>query len=420
MDFIVRKIREYELLSASYIMGLRVATLAGKFLLGLFIVRFIGLEAMGIYGLVMGAAAILPMVARLGIFSSLSRIAVGQSLEQLTRNLRHYGYGSLAIYAALFPVIIGTGFYIGQPELAALAFFVILFEHISTDIFVLTNNLGKPKLANELLALQSAVWIYLYMILAWMIPDWRTLDAVFAFWIIGGLIPSFIAFAITRHWPWTQAFAEKLSPEWYKTHFRGAWRIYLSDMINAVSLYLDRYLITLLLGLEAAGIYVLFWQVVNAICNLVGAGVLQVYRPRLIAAHAEKNIALFNTLFWQSAYKSAALALVMAVASAIVVPYLIGFTGKEIAADYMPLFWFMLLAMMVRIAYDVCAYTLFAEHRDGTVLRNGILKLCTTATIGTMILLLIGIYGAPLTTIIAESFAVIYTSLIWTQKRTLA
>jgi O-antigen/teichoic acid export membrane protein len=258
------------------------------------------------------------------------------------------------------------------------------------------------------------------MILAWMIPDWRTLDAVFAFWIIGGLIPSFIAYLITRHWPWTQAFAEKLSREWYKTHFRGAWRIYLSDMINAVSLYLDRYLITLLLGLEAAGIYVLFWQVINAICNLVGAGVLQVYRPRLIAAHAEKNIALFSTLFWQSAYKSAALALVMAVASAIVVPYLIGFTGKEIAADYMPLFWFMLLAMMVRIAYDVCAYTLFAEHRDGTVLRNGILKLCTTATIGTMILLLIGIYGAPLTTIIAESFAVIYTSLIWTQKRTLA
>lgn len=420
MDFVVRKIREYELLSAGYIMGLRVATLAGKFLLGLFIVRFIGLEAMGIYGLVMGAAAILPMVVRLGIFSSLSRIAVGQSLEQLTWNLRHYGCGSFAIYAALFPIIMGIGFYIGQPELAALAFFVILFEHASTDIFVLTNNLGKPKLANELLALQSAVWIYLYMILAWMIPDWRTLDAVFAFWIIGGLIPSFIAFAITLHWPWKQAFAEKLSPEWYKIHFRGAWRIYLSDMINAVSLYLDRYLITLLLGLEAAGIYVLFWQVVNAICNLVGAGVLQVYRPRLIAAHAEKNIALFNTLFWQSAYKSAALALVMAVASAIVVPYLIGFTGKEIAADYMPLFWFMLLAMMVRIAYDVCAYTLFAEHRDGTVLRNGILKLCTTATIGTMILLLIGIYGAPLTTIIAESFAVIYTSLIWTQKRTLA
>lgn len=420
MDFIIRKIREFELLSAAYIMGLRVGTLAGKFLLGLFIVRFIGLEAMGAYGLVMGAAAILPMVVRLGIFSSLSRIAVGQSLEELTRNLRHYGIGSLALYAALFPVILGAGFYFDQPLLAALAFFVILFEHASTDIFVLTNNLGKPKLANELLSLQSAVWVYLYMALAWAFPALRTLDVVFAFWIIGGVIPACIAVYATRNWPWKQAFAEKITLSWYHTHFRGAWRIYLSDMINAVSIYIDRYLITFLLGLEAAGIYVLFWQVINAICNLVGAGVLQVYRPRLIAAHSEDNQNLFRTLFWQSAYKSAAVAGVMAIGSAIVVPYLIGFTDQKLAMEYMPLFWFMLAAMMVRIGYDVCAYTLFAERRDGTVLRNGILKLSASTIIGALILVLIGLYGAPLTTIIAESLAIIATALIWTQKRTIA
>ena len=417
MNFIIRKIKEFELISIIYIMTLRASMLAGKFLLGLFIVRFLGLDTMGVYGLLLGIAAIFPMIARLGIFSSISRIAVGQPISLLTKNLYHYASGTLVIYAVLLPAIIILGVHFETPKLFILGFFVILFEHISADIFVLTNNLEKPKLANELLSLQSAVWIYLYIFSALLFPALRTLDNILLFWISGGILSCLIAIYAARNWPWKETLREKINLTWYKEHLHGAWRLYFGDIINALSIYLDRYLITWILGLEAAGIYVLFWQVTNAICNLVGASVLYPYRPRLIGAFKERNIELFNSLFRESASKSLILGGIMACVSAAIIPALIRYTNNAEALRHLSLFWFMLFAMMVRICYDICAYTMYARQNDALAMRNGLLKIFMTSILGWVILSIAGLHGAPVTTIMSEAAAIIVTFFIWTKKR---
>lgn len=84
-------------LTSLSIMTLRGLALVAKFALTLFIARFIDLETLGVYGLVAGAAAILPMVAGLGLFHVLSRDAVSQRLDEITRMLHLYGSVQAAV-----------------------------------------------------------------------------------------------------------------------------------------------------------------------------------------------------------------------------------------------------------------------------------------------------------------------------------
>lgn len=402
-----------ELFSSLSIMGMRVSMLAAKFLLGLFIVRFIGLEAMGVYGLIGGTSAIVQMVMRGGIFSNLSRKAVNQPLDELTANLRFYGTGVLTLYILISPFVFLGGWYFDVLSLTILSFFVIIFEHICMDIFGLTNNLHRPGLANVMLSLQSSFWIYLYMVIAYAIPAMRSLEWIFVFWIGGGGVATVMAAILTRRWPWRQAFSRKLHFSWYPENIKNAWRIYFAEIIGTVTLYMDRYLINIFLSLEMVGIYVLFWQVINAICNLVGAGVLQVYRPKLITAYHRQDHREFRRLFRQSAYRSLGSTVALSVASAVVVPFLVGYTKEASAMAYLPLLWLMLFSLLFRMGGDVCGYTLYAQHRDDYVLHSSLMKFAASFIVGVAALNLMGIYGVVLTVMATGSVAMLYARYVW-------
>ena len=59
----------------------------------------------------------------------------------------------------------------------------------------------------------------------------------------------------------------------------------VSDLSFVASQYLDRYLVTLFLGIKAAGIYFLFWTVANAASTFLTLVVQQQQRPLLIHAY---------------------------------------------------------------------------------------------------------------------------------------
>ncbi len=405
---LIQKLKKHEIASSLSIMVLRVGMLAGKFLLSIFIARFIGLDALGIYGLVGGAAAIIQMVMRFGVFSTISRRAVGLPLEDLTCDLKHYGAGYLALYALLLPFVLVAGWYFNVQKIAVLAFLIVMLEHISYDIFVLTNNLHRPKLANVMLSVQSASWIYLFMALAFLMPGFRTLEWVFLFWIGGGVICTAFALCIVRHWPWKNAFQKPISFAWYKNHVMRSWKLYIGEIVSTVTLYMDRYIISFFLSLELVGVYMLFWQTMSAICNLIGAGVLQVYRPRLIAAYSENNPALFSRLFRESLRKSFIGTFVLSLGAGIALPFLVFYTNQPLAITYLPLLWFMLLASFFRIGTDACAANIYAQHKDSMIVKIVFLRLFIALVIGAIALYEIGIYGAVISILVTESIAVAY------------
>jgi O-antigen/teichoic acid export membrane protein len=403
--------RRGDLTVAALIIGLRGGMLIAKFLLALFIARFIGLDELGIYGLISGATAVLQVVVRCGVFAKLSRDAVHNELPALTIDLRHYWSGVLTLYALLAPAACVVGWYFAHPQLALHALAVVISEHVISDVVALMTNLDRPGFANVLYALQSAAWVYLFMALAFMLPGLRELEWVLVFWIAGGVLALAIAAQLTRSWPWRAAFNDSFQWSWFARNVRASWRLYISEVVAVLTLYADRYLLTLFLPLEQVGVFVLFWQMASAIGNLVGAGVLQVYRARLIRAGRSDDAAAFQSLYRESLSRGLAAGVLLSLAAAPAAFYLITFSKQPLAMGYLPLLGLMLACLQIRIWADAAKNAAYTRQQDQWVMSSNLLSLLTGVALSFALIPVYGLYGVIGPMAAAQAIIIVFLAL---------
>ena len=358
-------------LTSLTIMGLRGLALAAKFALTLFIAKFVGLDTLGIYGLVAGAAVIFPTVVGLGLIRIISRNAVTQQLDEVTGMLRLYWGVQAAIYGLIGIVGLAVGVYFHQVALVSIVFAIVLLEHVNSDLFVLLNHLLRPFLANLLAFLRTAAWICAYMVFAFLFPSFRNLHVLLLFWIGGGVL-AVAGFALaTSDWPWLPVPAAAGHREWFVHHLKASRTLYVNDIVNTVAQYIDRYLVSLFMGLEFTGLYVLFWSIGNALSNLVDTGIVQVAGPKLIDAQTRRDRSywtMFRRLLVHAVTISVALAIIAGVLVKIAVPYL----DRPLVADWMPVLWLVLLGFVLRIVYEVQGTVFYSHYKDSFTLFSGL------------------------------------------------
>src|SRR4051794_12912073 len=152
------------------IAGLRSGTLVAKIALTVFVARFIGLEALGTYGLIVGLAVAVPVIASFGLIGVLCRNAVTQSLAEVTGILRHYASIQAGIYAVGLTGAAASALVWDKWAYAATVIVIIALEQINDDLFNLLNHLRQPRLANLLMLIRSAGWISVFVMLSLLFP----------------------------------------------------------------------------------------------------------------------------------------------------------------------------------------------------------------------------------------------------------
>src|SRR3982751_3152343 len=140
------------------ILGLRSGTLAAKVALTVFVARFIGLQALGTYGLIFGFTGAVSVRARLGVLAVVCRNAVTQNLAEVTGFLRYYAFIQAGIYAAGLICAVVSALIWDRWALAATVVAIAALEQINDDLFTLLNHLRQPRLANLLMLIRSAGW----------------------------------------------------------------------------------------------------------------------------------------------------------------------------------------------------------------------------------------------------------------------
>jgi len=353
------------------IMGLRGVALTTKFILALFIAKFLDLQTLGTYGLITGVAVIFPIVAGFGLIAVLSRNAVSQQLDEVAQMLRLYWGIQATIYGFIGFISLGISIYLGQFALASIILAIIFLEHVNNDLFVLLNHLQRPGLANLLVFFRTSVWICAYMILAFVFPGLRDLHILLVFWIGGGLLALAWFALVARDWPWachTPAGKHRL---WFLHHFKMSRTLYANEIANTVSQYIDRYLVGLFMGLEFTGAYVLFWSIGNALSNLVDTGIIQISKPKLIDAHTRQDQsywASFRLLLIRTLAISTVLAIVTGIFVEITIPYL----NRPLVTGWTEVLWLVLLGFMLRMAYEVQGTVFYSRYKDSFTLFSGL------------------------------------------------
>ncbi|MES1179709.1 MAG: hypothetical protein ABUL43_00785, partial [Hyphomicrobium sp.] len=234
------------------IFAMRVTGIASKFLLGLFIAKLMSLSDLGIYGLLQGQVAILPMVLRLGLSRQVARAMTDATHAEQSQLITGYFslFGILYGLALAVAATLASIDAISIPWLAVAVIGLVAGEHLVMDGYDFLIQLRRPFAANVVLTVLSASWPILFMIAAFIVPGWRTIDALSAFWLAGS-----VAAGIAAAWFLRSHLTSFLLPPPFmiRRAVRASAMLYGNSLASTATVYLDRYLVGALLSLELAG-----------------------------------------------------------------------------------------------------------------------------------------------------------------------
>ncbi|NBX86082.1 MAG: hypothetical protein EBQ80_02410 [Proteobacteria bacterium] len=384
------------------IMAMRSATLVVKFALSLFIAHRLGMADLGAYGLVVATSVLLPVALALGIMQYLTRPLVTQPLTQVVKLIRNSWELFLLFYAILLPFTVLAGWWFGQLELALLTLAIALFEHANTDSVNTLTNRQRPLAANISFFIRGALWVIILVPLGYLFPALHSLHAILYGWLCASIFSLIIFFILTKKWPWHLLFRQIPNHTWYRQTLGKSWTFYISEIGNTTGPLLDRYIITLFLGLEATGVYVLFWSVTNALMNLVITGSMQIRRPQLIQAAHQKKHAQYLKIFKQVSLQSLGLAVILSITAAAAFPWVAQALNRPEVLHALPVLFIMLAGSCLRIAGDLVAHTLYAYQKDKSFTFINFLALPISLAANLALVPFYGLYGAAMAAIFTQ------------------
>ncbi len=382
------------------VMGLRGSSLVVKFVLTLFIAKFLSFEALGVYGLISSVSVMVPIFLGLSLMYIQSRKAVTQPLSEIAKSLLYYAKYTVSIYILFAFGALAWGVYADQLVLSFLITLVIFFEHINTDFYTLLLNLSKPFVANILHFLKTAVWMLIYMALAFVDPEFRNIETLLIGWISGGFL-CFLGFLwVTKDWPWQESRGtRKPLLKWVADEFKEAKTIYAYNFTNTLGQNIDRFLITYFLGLELTGVYVFFGSVTAAMANLVRTGVIQIARPKMVKAYKDNDpiyVELYKTCLRHTMAISGLLVVLSGPAMAFIAVYM----NKPLALEWLPIFGLVLIVFLLVMWMEVNKLVFYSQHRDDLILKISLVIFPLSVVSHIAFILAFGFWGAAISPVV--------------------
>ena len=377
-----------------FLMAIRMTSLVSKFVLTLFIARYMGFEDLGVYGLIASATFIVPTVVGLGIMHMKTRDAVMQAPQKVVHNIYLYGRYSIVVYALLFMLSALIGHQFNQMQLALLVMAVIFAEHFNNDWYFLLLNVSKPLAANILHFVRTTIWICTFMVAAFFYEDLRNIEILVLLWFYGSVAALFGFFIVTKDWPWSKRLKFPPLLTWLKSEVKPAKAIYVYNVINSFLQYIGNFFVSVFLGLELTGVYVYFMQIINALSNLLRTGVIQTTRPKLINAR-EESAEKFRSIYLscrKSAIFFALLMVVFAVPSIYVVTLYI--VDKPLVLEWFPVFAIMLMFFVGQMLVEVDNLILYSNHRDDLLLRLNVIGIFCFVVLSVILVPVFSLWGA--------------------------
>lgn len=405
--------KHHKLGLALLLLGIRSTALVTKFLLTLYIAKYLNFEALGLYGLISAAAIIAPSMLGLGLPTTISRNAVTIGKNDLTHAIKKYSSYLGIVYGILAVISIGAGIILDKPLLVALSFAVILLEHLNNDLYQLFLNLSKPLSANILHFVRSALWVIVFIPASFIWTDVRTIEWLLGAWFIGSIISFLGSVWMMKDWPWKNTGSDKLL-NWIKNEFRLSRTIFINGWAYSAGTYIDRYIISLFLGLELTGVYVLYWSVYSALCNLVRTGVIQTARPKLVRAYKEKSDQFANIMHTCLKHTLVVSAL-MGLGAAICLYFIIPFLHKPLAMEWFIIIWPIILSFIITMAGEVWGLIFYSQHKDGLTLKISVIQIICSVFGNFLLIHWAGLWGTSLTLILTSAVLLI-ASYYYTKK----
>jgi len=383
-------------LSVPVNLALRGLALASRFSLSFYIVKFLGLDAAGVYGLTLGIISSAPAILGWGLNYFVSRDIIGTSQESAgieVRNRLIVTTLTLAVATALCMLCaVAAGYPISV--LFILVVVIVWMETYACDVHASLISLEKPVLANVLFFIRSSFWIPLIIAAGIFFPQTRTLEFMYWAWAVSYFLMASVFWRAVRDWPIAAIVRAPIPIEWLTRRLKSSWPIYISDLSNVGFVYIDRYLVSFYLGLTLTGVYTFYWSLTNAVQTLLLTAVVQVSFPKLFKAHSQNEMGRWREVMRRQFLKVAVLSVVFGAGMLFASEILFHIMGMSELGEHRAVFILLLLAAITRSCCDLLSVGLTSLRKDRYFVFLKLFSVFTSVVMVTALVPFFGLVGA--------------------------
>jgi O-antigen/teichoic acid export membrane protein len=387
-----------------FLFALRGSSNAIRFALAIYTARYLGLADLGLYGLLVGAAIVVPAVFGFGLNDWIGRQLVGLGRKKAIRYVTTRISVSALVHIVGWPIAWLVNAAIGSPipqELFLLVAGILFLEHLSADADDMLIVRGHILLANLLTFVRAGMWPLIVIVWGLLDPAARTIEHLLVGWVAALLLLwGTIAIYVTARRQWRLIGFDW---PWLFGCLRPSLPFYLRDISTVGTLYLDRFLVTAFLGLEFTGVYTFYWAIGNVVHSLVLYGMLHNHLAQMVAAARSKAASLLARLERRLQKETVVWAVLLALGAAAVTILILPLIERPLLQDHLGLFALILLATLIRIAADGYGYVLLALHRDRAIAAISMSGVALSAVLNVVLVPLAGLGGAAFAFLLTAS-----------------
>ncbi|SYZ74697.1 conserved membrane hypothetical protein [Candidatus Zixiibacteriota bacterium] len=387
---------------------LRAATMASKFILLLYMARYLTPEDLGSFGLITVTIGIAVYVLGMDFYVYSGRELLKNVNVMTASMLRDQFIFHGTIYIIGLPLLIIP--FLGGIlpwNLIGWIYLILIMEHISQESYRILITLSRATTANLILFLRSGIWVYAAIIFGLLIPSLNNVQFILISWMVGVACSIAAAVYALRRYAWHNIGKVPIDWTWIK---RGA-SISLPFFIGTIALmgvqYMDRYFIQSYYGEAKVGIYTFYAQLANALQIFMASGVLSLIYPKLIASYQSGDRINYRIMKFKMIKGVLIGGLAIAVILSITVPIIVNLLGRPHYSEFLSLFWILLGSAMTLTVSYIPHYMLYAQHRDKTIVRATLISCVTAIILNFLLVPQFGLYGAGITSLLSSALLLI-------------
>lgn len=381
-------------------LGIRGATLIGKFLLVYFLADQLTVEQNGVWGIFTTSIALSLYVVGLDFYTYSSRRILDFKEEDRSPMLRDQLIFYFISYLVLFPIL-GLLFVFNVIDIKFAIFFyaILIFEHLAQEAYRTFVVFSKPIIANIILFLRTGSWAYLILIL-WTagVDELKSLRWLYLFWMCGGIAALAVSLYFLAKFKFKSVKHIPIDWKWIKQGIKVSLLFFIGTVGYKIIEFADRYFIDYYHTKEEVGVYTFYANMCNIVETFVHTAVIIIFSPRLIETFHKSNYDYRKTLA-QFAKQVVIYTIIIGVALAIlIIPLLKSLENDEYIRDYNA-FVVLVLSKMVLNFSLIFHYILYVRKNDFPIIKATIIACVINILLNFILIPTMSIMGAALATL---------------------
>jgi O-antigen/teichoic acid export membrane protein len=347
--------------------AIRALAMASRFVLIIALAKFLTPADVGLFGLFLATVSFSMLVVGGDYYTYSQRELLSLPRERWSFVLQQQALATGALYVCFFPLQLLLFSFDLLPEHLLLWFFVLLLvEHLAQEINRLLVAMQRPLTANWVFFVRTGLWVWLVLPVMWFVPDLRRLELVYLAWLLGALSAIVFGAATIRREvaPWQRWTIDRA---WIMRGFKVGFMFLVATMCFKALQTVDRYVVEYLAGADLLGVYVVYISLAMSVAGFLDPAVYSFLYPRLVSAVRQGQTDRYRAILHEMTLSSVGLSVGLALAAAVVAPFIFEYIGQPLYVEHLPVFWLLLVAAVVYGAGLVPHYCLYAHGADRTI-----------------------------------------------------